>query len=447
MEDLCLLNDQTPDQVPHTGEIPALPEGVWTGWLQDFRRWVEPTTDGALEGIFAVGSTVLGLALGRLVSVYYGRQTFGNLYVLLIGETGTARKTTLMGRGRDLLQRAFPEDFLRVTRSVGSGEGLLELFCREGDPGQGRGANTSFAAIPGQRVLLDEPELTNLLVKIGRSGTANLQEILLALYDGEDFTPRTRSRPITVRSPSLSIITATTPQNLETRLDYVHIESGLIPRFATFVGTPRAPKAYPEPPDEAQATQLTIELQNIFRLAQGMASSGPFDLMLTPGSRALWDDLFNHYTSLQRITPGSAAHILVRIPLQTMKFALLYAMQAGHAAIEQKDLERASLVGEYLSRTALLVSQGVMKVPIARVEDKILEALGQAGGTGLPASRIHQIVGGRVDATTLHRALDSLVQLDLLEANNTASPGHPGYKVYRIKPPLRQTVKRSNGRR
>jgi hypothetical protein len=88
--------------------------------------------------------------------------------------------------------------------------------------------------IPGQRVLLDEPELTNLLKKMRRPGTANIAEILLGLFDGTDYSPTTRQRPIVVREPFFSIITATTPEALESTLSDVDIDSGLVPRIATF---------------------------------------------------------------------------------------------------------------------------------------------------------------------------------------------------------------------
>ncbi len=111
--------------------IPSLPNEMWYGWLDQFWVWVEPTTEGALEAIFGVGSVELGLAIGHNAAIHYGRRTFANLYVALIGTTGVPKKTTVVSRGPDLRSDAFPADFIRVSRSIGSGEGLLERFCRE----------------------------------------------------------------------------------------------------------------------------------------------------------------------------------------------------------------------------------------------------------------------------------------------------------------------------
>ena len=41
-EDIVSLSE-----APRNTEAPSLPEGVWTGWLEDYRDWVLPTTDGA----------------------------------------------------------------------------------------------------------------------------------------------------------------------------------------------------------------------------------------------------------------------------------------------------------------------------------------------------------------------------------------------------------------
>ena len=413
---------------------PELPDDVWSGWFRQFRDWVTPTTDGALEAIFGVAAVTVGLAAGRDAAVHYGRPLFANLYVLLVGPTGAPRKTTVVGRGLAVLRRAFDEDFLRISRSIGSAEGLLEWFCREETKRQGRTTRVVLAPIPGQRVLYEEAELTNLLTKLGRSGTANLQEVLLALYDGEDYTPRTRTRPITVREPFFAMVGATTPENLETRLEAVHVESGLLPRFATFYARPRPPIAYPEPPDEHGLSHLAGYLQDVFRHAQDLKRSGRALLELSPEAREVWTATFTDYTRLARTTPGPAAHILLRVPMQVMKFALIYALQAGRSELSVEDLDRAKLVGDYLVATARLLPGSLVKAPVAKVEEKILQALKRVEpGRWVTGSAIHRLVGGRVDAPTLHRALEALVHLGRLEASVSASPGHPAFTVYRLR--------------
>src|ERR1700730_6207189 len=109
----------------------SLPQHVWTGWLEEVRQWVRPTTDACEESIYAAGLLALSCAIGRTCSITYGGALDSNLYVTIVGSTSVARKSTMLNRARILLERSFTLDVLRWARSVGSAEGLLERFCKE----------------------------------------------------------------------------------------------------------------------------------------------------------------------------------------------------------------------------------------------------------------------------------------------------------------------------
>ncbi len=395
---------------------PILPSGVWTGWLDNFRQWVSPTTDGSFEGIFAVGSLIVGIAIGRQVGIHYGRVTYPNMCVLDIGTTGVPRKTTVVSRGMDVLEKAFTYDFVRRSRSIGSGEGFLEMFCsEEKDPETGK---TSFEPIKGQRVLLDEPEFCNLLKKARRPGTANITEILLTLFDGDDFSPRTRSRSITVVQPFFSLVTTTTPENLETSLSDVDIESGLIPRFASFYCTPREPIAYPPPPAEAALSSLARELQDISRLA-GEIGGKVGNLVLSGKAKEQWELTFKNIVQETRQERSAASAIMVRVPAMIMKWALIYAIQAGESEITEQCLARATLVGAYLMETARLVPSSVHRCSVARIEAKIVDTLNRIPGQYLTTNQLHRLVSGRIKAEELRRSLDSLAQMGVIQEKTT----------------------------
>jgi hypothetical protein len=393
-----------------------LPSDVWTGWIDDFRQWVEPTTDGSYEGIFAVGSLIASIAIGRSVGIHYGRPTYPNLYLLTIGATGVPRKTTVVSRGQDILKKAFTEDFLRLSRSIGSGEGLLEYFCNEEK--DAKTGKVGFEPIAGQRVLLDEPEFCNLLKKARRPGTANITETLLTIFDGDDFSPRTRSRSIKVVQPFFSLITTTTPENLETSLSDVDIESGLIPRFANFYCTPREPIAYPSPPDETTLSTLANGLGEISRHG---ADIGTKSCALSLSSRAKldWELTFKDIVHEMRDERSAVSSIIVRVPAMIMKWSLIYAIQAGEAEITEESLARATLVGTYLMETARLVPSSVHKCSVARIEARIVDTLNRMRGQYLTTNQIHRLVSGRIKAEELRRSLDSLAHLGVIQVGTT----------------------------
>ena len=120
------------------GPDPTLDTGIWSGWLADFRDWILPTTDGAEEAMFAYGSVELCLAIGRKIAIHYGRPTFPNLFACVVGPTGVPRKTTIQERGEIIRKRALSPGYVRLARSIGSAEGLLERFCEEVERGEGK---------------------------------------------------------------------------------------------------------------------------------------------------------------------------------------------------------------------------------------------------------------------------------------------------------------------
>lgn len=405
---------------------PILSNDVWTGWIAQYREWVEPSTDGAIEGIFGTGIVELGMALGRHVGVQYGRATYANLYSLLAGLPGVTRKTTLQSRGRDIRQMAFEEGLIKSQRTIGSGEGLLEQFSREeNEEGTNR---VNLVPVPGQIVLLDEPEFCSLLKKARRPGTANITEILLSLYDGDDLSPRTRSKPMRVIAPFFSIVTATTSENLERTLLDVDIESGLMPRFCTFYCTPREPVAYPPPPDQEKLNILATELQAIVEHARDVSAKTQV-ISLSTAARKDWETIFRDVSVTTREERGLGAAIMARVPQQIMKIALIYAIQAGRAEVGSEDIVRATLVGTYLIETARLVPIMVQKSNAARIEAKIVQNLEEVRGKWLTANGIHRLVSGRYKADDLRRSLDAMDQLGVIESAHMTGRKT---KVYRI---------------
>jgi hypothetical protein len=388
----------------------GLPDEVWHGWLADFRDWVEPSTDAPLESIFAAATQALSLTCGRSVSIWYGRELFPNLYQVIVGPPGALRKSTVVSRLSWLLHESFDKDLVRIAHSVGSGPGLLELFTSEEYSGSG----VILTPIPGQRVLLDEPEFTSLLKKTKRKGTADLAEVLLTLFDGDDITPHTRHRPIRVERPFFGVITTTTPENLDANLTGLDIESGLLPRFCLFYGMERPPIAYPPSPDQTIQTSLAQKLREIQYHAEAVGAKGP--LLLDGDVRGMWTTIHDAVMDKARATTGPSRAMLERIPVHILKLTLLYALQAGHTAIELDDLQRAGLAGMYLAETAALVPGGLHEVPTVRVEAKLLEYFEDLpDGEWVEANKVHKLVGGRIKAVELRGALHALVGLGRLE--------------------------------
>ncbi|MCH8827164.1 MAG: DUF3987 domain-containing protein [Chloroflexi bacterium] len=198
--------------------------------------------------------------------------------------------------------------------------------------------------------------------KGGSDATANLREITCQLWDGVDISPPTRNRSLRVEKPFYGMLAMTTLDTLAARLHEDDILSGLLPRFTFYVGTQRRGIAWPDPPSAAGAKALAEALNEIRSHTQSLRNGGadrlqPRLINPSPAAKANWEDAYHSFQdrAINAPTPAAGA-MLNRIPVHIIKAALMYAMCAGHAAIEVDDLDKAIVLGEYLSATAEVVA-------------------------------------------------------------------------------------------
>lgn len=178
--------------------------------------------------------------------------------------------------------------------------------------------------------------------------------------------------------------------------------------------------AYPPPPDDAGRHALLRGLLDLSAHAIEVQKTQGV-MLLSAQAQAYWEEAYSTFTQETRRAPKAVAAIMVRVPVQVMKWALLYAVQAGHAQIEHDDLARAAIVGTYLMETARLVPGHVAKAQVARIEERVVNALARSPQGHMSVSEIHRLVGGRVKADELKRSLRSLADLGVLEADEDSS--------------------------
>ena len=123
--------------------------------------------------------------------------------------------------------------------------------------------------------------------------------------------------------------------------------------------------------------------------------------------------------------------MLARVDVHIIKAALLYAICAGHSAIELDDLERALALGDYLWHTATEVASTRMGGELRRVENKIVTLLEKKPGTWVKVRDLQQGLSGRIDARRFHGALTALIKLDVLETDPPGEDDRP--KLVRAK--------------
>lgn len=404
---------------------PQLPDEVWTGWFSHWRSWVEPSSDMPLEAIYAGGMTALGIALGRNVAVYGGRNLFANSYGLIVGPPGRTRKSTLIDRLKKVVNTAFVGDdgspFLRITGTAASGPGLLEGFC--GPPDEGG----LLRGIPGLRLLLTIDEFSALLLRLQQPATSSIREELMELYYGNPRDNPTRQRPILVEEPHLSVLGVSTPGSLEQRLLDSDLRTGFVPRFFVYYVNLRPVIPLPPQPDEERLRDVVHELQDIaqfsLQLRPKLAS-----VPLSEAAHRTYEEAFQEFHRAGEDMPELAQYMVERVGEKVLTAALVYAMCAKHDQIEVDDLVPAIALGRHQLQVAPLIAGGAALPILSREQQRVLDALREVHPKWVTPSAVHEFVGGRMKAEGVLATLDSLVALRRVEERD---PDDPEVEEYR----------------
>jgi len=182
-------------------------------------------TDAAYEYHEALALVALAAATPRLTAKLapYPRGLATNLYVLLVGDSTTSRKSTALSIAKDILDRALPEVLLPDHFSP---EGFVE----------------ALAAKSNQAAVWTVDEFSEILDKLHHARyLAGLRGLLLTLYGERNYTYRRHSKRKKggdkeedvdrIQGVFFSLAGATTPAIFEI-LTIADVTTGLLPRFA-----------------------------------------------------------------------------------------------------------------------------------------------------------------------------------------------------------------------
>jgi hypothetical protein len=416
------------------------PEAAWHGLFADYRHAMgESEAPDAHH--FGAALTLVGAALGRRVFVRYRKPAYPNLYGVLVGKTGMSRKTTSMRTALDDLLLAVEPEF-RYISAPGSAEGLMEQVATAGMTAAEREQYNAhiddkplekdgpvpempLAPVEGRRLLFAPEEFALLLTKARQDGSSNLGPVITAIYDCPNrYDPPTRKRPIIALKPTVSILTATAPAWVEKYLGASELLSGFVNRFCFFGGSPRAPIPWPKEPDQPFLNTVREQLHRA--LVEWEGKEHEFDLD-EPASR-LWALYYAAHYSRLATYPDSHAAVVQRCPLFAVKISLIFAaLRCDSPTINAEDLERATLVADFLEHSALELLGDLGGDKDLELEAKILKRL--AGGVHLKKRQLHQSVSGRFAAERFNRAIEALVRAEIIRSDQQGALYDPAAKV------------------
>lgn len=231
------------DKEYHTEpEQVEFPQAAWSEKIfRDFREGIVPCTEAAPEKLWSALLVAAGLMLGRNVRLENPKPIYVNFYTLQVGETGDARKSTVLWITAELLRRVDDDD-VEILSGMVSTEGIFERLAK----------NT------GTRALGYVDELRSLLAVARRKGITDLLPKLNSLYycpERESIDRREKST--TIVEPFFSIISATTLGYVEDLLGNAEIVGGTINRFLIIPGKEQEPKPFAEAPSKQAWGRIT----------------------------------------------------------------------------------------------------------------------------------------------------------------------------------------------
>jgi hypothetical protein len=372
---------------------PRIPEAAWHGLAKAYREAVASSTEASDTYHLGAFLASAGLILGRSVHVRMGGKVYPNLYVVLVGQSGGARKTTAMQFGLELAEAAYPD--VHVIRSVDSSEGLIQALGNPQTRPDERHSAPAVVRLAEFRSLLD------------KSAMEGLRNIIPTLCDAYDCPARlevnTRANPVSAKEPFLSILAGTTQSWLE-KLRMEDVEGGLGNRIMFYPGQPKS--RIPKPPDHHGPlwNRLVRELRELHDYWKRDADA---ELRFSREADPQWE---SYYRALgdAREDDEVIRVLRERDHLHCIKTAMIWAALDKSTTIELRHLDAAILLTDYLHQSLLYLFQGFGKSRWKKDEERLIEAVRAAGERGIRTRELQRRFH-RMSAEHLHRHLRWLV--------------------------------------
>ena len=376
-------------------------------------RAIEPHCEADPVAILANTLTAFGSVAGRGAFARVGGDEHHlKLFVGLVGETAKGRKGTSWGPVRGLLEGVDPGwASERVVGGLSSGEGLIYAVRDEV-----RGIRKEEEVIldpgePDKRLLVLEGELASVLKVMGREGNT-LSPVIRQAWDGDRLRTMTKNSPTKSTGAHISIIGHITKAELLRHLGETEAANGFANRFLWLMV--RRSKELPFGGEWKTPGALVRRLDAAVRFART-----PRVVTWGASARDQWAEV---YGPLSEGKPGLFGAVTGRAEAQTLRLAALYAAMDQSASIEREHLEAALALWDYAEESAGYIFGDATGDPVA---DAILQALRNAGDSGLSRTEIRDLFKRHQGAERINAALGELLRLGRVRRETEQTGGRP----------------------
>jgi hypothetical protein len=409
-----------------------LAEEALYGLAGEIVRTLEPHTEAdpaALLIQFLIG---FGNAMGR--GPYFVAEAdrhYTNLFGVLVGLSAKGRKGSSWGLIRCLFRAAaFGWEKACLVSGLSSGEGLIWAVrdpVEKRQPIKQKGRVVDYemviddAGVEDKRLLVVEAEFAATLQVLRREGNT-LSPIIRNAWDTGSLRSLTKNSPAVATGAHISVIAHITRDELLRYLDATEAGNGFGNRFLWVCV--RRSKVLPEGGSlhEVDLHNLTDRLASAITFAQTVG-----ELRRDEEARAIWHAV---YPELSEGKPGLLGAMIARAEAQVMRLACLYALLDQSPVIQGDHLQAALAVWDYVEASARFIFGDTLGDPVA---DELLRALRRTPD-GLTRTETSHLFGRNLDARRIGRALETLLQYDLVRCQREETEGRPVERWYAIRP-------------
>lgn len=385
---------------------PELKEEACHGLVGEFLSFVGPHSEADPAALLFQYLAAFGASVGRGPHVAVEGDKHGaNLFVGIIGDSAKARKGTSLGRVQQVFGIADLTLEGRTVSGLSSGEGLI---WNVRDP-----LSSDDGAPIDKRLLAIESELAAPLKLAARDGNI-LSPILRCAWDGKVLQSLTKGSPAKATGAHIALIGHCTSVELKRHLTQLEVANGLGNRFLFVCARRSQLLAFGGNADPEALAGLGRSVGDAITTARTFGR-----VTMDGEAREIWAAV---YPTLSASQPGMFGSLIARSEAQTLRLALIYALQDSSRQIRAEHLTAGLAAWRYAEHSVKFLFGSSLG---DATTDRILEALRLANGSGLTRTQISGQFSGHASTAQLDVALAELRDAGLATPTTTPGKGRP----------------------
>lgn len=400
-------NREEPQKASPAAEWPTIRPEAFHGLAGEFTQIVAPSTEADPVALLMQLLVEFGNAAGHGPhSMIEDTRHAVNLFLVMVGATGEARKGTSLDRVTKAMSAVDSEwSNSHIESGMTSGEGVA-YAVRDSDGKEDQG-------VRDKRLMVVETEFASVLKVIQREGNI-LSPMIRQAWDSGNLRTLNKKNPVRASGAHLSIIAHITPEELRRSLAETEMANGFGNRFLW--ACVKRSKYLPEGGN--------CDLMSFRSFMSSLGKSLVFakkvgQMKRNPEARELWAHV---YPALTTLPSGLLGALTSRSAPIVQRLSCLYALLDSSAEVRTEHLKAALAVWAYAASSVRYVFGDALG---DRVADQLLEALANAGSAGLTRTEIRDLFGRNLSTARISLALEYLLRLGRIVRVTESTSGRP----------------------